>query len=213
MIKKTREELDIQLERITNRLLKNLPSEADQELTQAVGVDPTLNYLSELSGDFIFHTELTEREYFTLAVLSWYLPEELGYLLNQSLFERWDAQKFMVEKELLLRSKTMMLSYLQIQDQFNDSDFFGNYFNDKKLQRVIKLIKLGKKDNRPVVKKVFRRGYSDHGSRRPDHQPEVRFPDFEKLITPNEYEALRISRLIERNKLHTRLLMNLRESS
>lgn len=215
MISKTRPEIDYSVRRVLTRFLRKIQSlGVDQELTRAIVDTPTLN-LRNLQGEVHFSKALKEKDYLVLAILSWYLPEEIGYLLNQSLFDKWKAQNYSAEKEILLSSKDLALSYLQIQDKFNDNDFFGNYLSVKNLERIFRQLRLPKKESRPVKKPVFRRGYNDKGSRRPDHEPEPKFPKekLAKLLTYREDRNRRMLFLIQKLRIRQQVLLNLRESS
>jgi hypothetical protein len=103
-----------------------------------------------------------------LAVLSWYMSEEIKTLLQLELRSVWPAE-FREVGEVLLTSKEFMLAWLIIQDQWNEYDFFGNVL-DKRLSRIWTLVDFRRKSRTPVRKYTgWCRGYQESTRR-------VKFP-------------------------------------
>lgn len=110
-------------------------------------------------------------ELIQLAILCWYLPEEIRFLLLldlQQVEKRLQFEDQIVLKQLLT-SKERMLLYLAETTRWHSRDFFGNILN-KKCQVLSNLkvqprVWMRKRAHRPQRK----RGYSDKGSRALDH--------------------------------------------
>jgi hypothetical protein len=95
-----------------------------------------------------------------LAVMSWYMSEEIRTLLQLELRSVWPADYYEVG-EVLLTSKEYMLAWLIIQDQWNEFDFFGNVL-DKRLSRIWNLVTFFRKPRTPVKKYTgWCRGYQE----------------------------------------------------
>lgn len=97
-----------------------------------------------------------------LSIIHWYFPEEARFLVRLWLEENW-CEEFIAERAVLLSSKENALGYLLIQDEWSDSDFWGNIASKKK--RLIpwfnsNLVTFEKKVKK-VKRKVRRRGYRD----------------------------------------------------
>jgi hypothetical protein len=95
-----------------------------------------------------------------LAVMSWYMSEEIKVLLQLELRSVWPAESWEVG-EVLLTSKEFMLAWLIIQDRWNEHDFFGNVL-DKRLGRIWNLVTFHRKPRTPVKKYTgWCRGYQE----------------------------------------------------
>lgn len=78
-----------------------------------------------------FHLKVTKlNQKIGLAIMSWYMNDEIRILFQMFLKENWGAES-KVLGEILLNSKDFCLSWLIIQDKWNESDFFGNVLNRK----------------------------------------------------------------------------------
>lgn len=85
-----------------------------------------------------------------LAILSWYFPEEIRFLVQFSLRETWDSESLEL-KEILLSSKDFAITWLICESGWTESDFFGNIV-DKKLSHLWSLTSFYKKSRRKVKK-------------------------------------------------------------
>jgi hypothetical protein len=112
---------------------------------------------------------LTRVDAIRLAVLSWYLPLEIGCLLKVDLLLGKNSFDLETEGllEFLCESKVIMLKYLQETDLWHTRDFFGNLFAEKEILALVHSLKV----LQPTVKKPKRalrkRGYDDHGALKP----------------------------------------------
>lgn len=126
-----------------------------------VTVDFTQFQISQLKLD----------ELIALSVISWYTPEEIGYLLRLWLMENWGSNYKEVE-DIVLTSKRLALGYLLVQNRFSNNDFFGNI-----LRSLAKKINsnyfdfLHLKQGKVEKYTGYCRGYGESGTWSP-HQPE-----------------------------------------
>lgn len=99
-----------------------------------------------------------------LAILSWYFPEEIRFIVQLSLRETWGAESREV-KEILLSSKDFALTWLICESKWTESDFFGNVL-DKRLSKLWKLSNF-KRLSRKRVKKYtgWCRGHQESNHR------------------------------------------------
>jgi hypothetical protein len=74
-----------------------------------------------------------------------------------------------VELSILLESKELCEKYLYLSEQFTSSELFGNILGND-LEDLKKILRIFRKAKPRPRRKVRRRGYRDHGSKRPDHQ-------------------------------------------
>lgn len=130
-------------------------------LRRAVVDSPTL--LSEdFQVKFLFKKLINLRG---LAIISYYLPENLGWKIREYLEERARKLNFKdkLKLELLLTSKNNTLLYLYETQEFSSHEIFGNLLG-RGLQSLntMKILK-----RKHIVKKPQRRrGYNDKGSLR-----------------------------------------------
>jgi len=137
-------------------------SETTESLRQLVLDSPT--QLSKVTMDFDltkFDLKFSkEREFQTLAIMSWYLPEEIRILLQLTLSETWRDQSDGV-KETLLTSKDYALTWLMRLSPWNESDFFGNILN-RHFSRIFNLTEFRRNSKRKVQRySGYCRGYQD----------------------------------------------------
>lgn len=109
------------------------------------------------------------KDKYVLALLSWYLPEEIGILIRLSLEENWGVESAEVGT-IVLNSKEFALAWFIIQDRFNENDFFGNYLTEERVAHISKILAF-KRESRRRVKRYtgYCRGYrqSNHRGQRP----------------------------------------------
>lgn len=104
-----------------------------------------------------------------LGIVSWYLPEEDGFLLRLELEEKIGNNLDLDWIRFVLNSKAEMLIFLQETSLWHTRDFFGNIITDNNLTRLAKLVKPKFKTKKPPRRLVRRRGYKDKGSLREIH--------------------------------------------
>lgn len=142
-----------------------------------------------------------------LCIFQWYFPEILHWRILMDLKEKKFAflnEKQRIEIQLLLESKETMLTYLYETKRYSSHEIFGNILrNDsRELFQILNL----KSRSRKVRKTQRRRGYQDHGSRKP---AEKWSESYDRTFTErmNEIEARRY----HLNKLTNRLIKILRK--
>jgi hypothetical protein len=120
-----------------------------------------------------------------LALVHWYLPDEIKCLTHLWLQENIVSDKT-VESEFLLDSKDLALGWLLCQDEMSDNDFWGNivdggrFFSDTLINQIWFQIS----EFRRPIKGDRIRGYRDKGSLRPKHRSLIVFSD--KLLTEED---------------------------
>lgn len=174
------EQLNIQLTRICRHSLQNLV------LTEAVFVNPNLEYEIILGP---LPRKLGELK--ALAFISYFVNDEaVGFYLREEIREK-RLRHFSLEDqlslEILLEGRNVAINYFHLNEEISSRTFFGNF-----VPLGIKLFNLLKFTRRKLgkpVKSVYRRGYKDHGSRR----PEVKWlPSFDFSWTEAQNERERI---------------------
>jgi hypothetical protein len=116
-------------------------------------------------GDTTFRIKnLKSKELFDLALISWYLPEEIAILLRLDLEQRVskleDEDFHKIPLMIVLSSKAETLLFLQETSLWSTQEFFGNYLLSGSL-RKLRPLRLSPR----VVKPQRKRGYHDQGSR------------------------------------------------
>ena len=105
------------------------------------------------------------RDLESLAVLSWYIPEDFGVLLRLDLESKsYSSRKEKIQMNLLLTSKETMLTWLR--QSRTDRSFFGN--DVPRIKKLAQNLQFLTKFPRKPKKRIRRRGYRDHGSCRPE---------------------------------------------
>jgi hypothetical protein len=141
---------------------------------------------------FFFLKNLTLKDQIRLAIISWYIPEEIGFILRQDLEEikRYLSCEDEQVISLLLDSKPQMELFLLETRLWHERDFFGNIIPIELsfLNRFFRI----RKENKKVKKVQRKRGYHDHGSRVDDHKW-LPSSDFSFTEKQNEIEAKRES--------------------
>lgn len=165
MLTDTVPQLDAEIYRFYNKHLR----EKCESLRTSVAVRSAINSLEmSFENDFIFKTNRLN-EKILLAILSWYMPDEIKYLINLKLREIWgkDLQEV---REVLLTSKELALGWLLVQNRWGNKDFFGNILKLYQIASFVRTVKLKDKNKSKVKYKQFKRGYDDKGSLRPPHK-------------------------------------------
>lgn len=70
-----------------------------------------------------------------LALLSWYVPMNVRFLLVLWLEENWGPD-FREVREIILNNKEWALGWLQVQERWNAGDFFGNVLTKNFVKRA-----------------------------------------------------------------------------
>lgn len=103
-----------------------------------------------------------------LALLSWWMPAEVRYLVQLGLEERIKklSPDDQVITKILLSTKGEALLWLSETSVFHSRDFFGNFLRKGVL--ALQSLKFVQRKTK-IVKPQRKRGYHDHGSLRPSH--------------------------------------------
>jgi hypothetical protein len=104
-----------------------------------------------------------------LSILRWYLPEEIGVLLQLQLEEKFKHSDYSLMR-ILLTSKFRMLNYLILTDEWTKASFFGKILSQKNFDNTMKNVRKLYRNRRPVKKPVRHRGYRDKGSLKLPHE-------------------------------------------
>lgn len=143
----------------------------------------------------------------SLAIIQWYLPDDLHWLVLVDLKEltfSWLNDKQKLEIAILLSSKSNMLVYLYETQRYSGSEIFGNILGND-LHDLFRHMKVRELTPRRPKRTVRRRGYRDHGSRKPDHKW---LPDSDFTFTAEQNKRERHLELLQRTE--TKLLSKLR---
>jgi hypothetical protein len=136
----------------------------------------------------------------SLLVLSWYLPRELGFLLREEIFVKKQFNKYdSILKSIFESSFEETLSFLILTQRWHSRDFFGNFL--KKGLRELENIKFQRRNTKKIFKGDRKRGYQDHGSRRPETKW-LPYSDwsFTEMQNLKEKKELRLHKLKDRIK-------------
>lgn len=150
-----------------------------------------------------------KRELIKLAVIHWYFPADVRFLVRLWLEEHLFAE-YQVELEILLSSKEEALGFLLTSEEWNDSDFWGNVFpvNQPLLPWFATKYVDFQRIPTSKVHKLNTCEYRDKGSKRPSHDV-VKY-DFRKLRTEEEIELEAMLLTIRSMELHQRINERLR---
>lgn len=125
----------------------------------------------------------------TLSIIQWYLPEDLHWRILLDLQEETFSQfnfKQKVELNILLSSKKNCEYFLYETRRYSSSEIFGNILGND-LRELNKTLKITRKKKRKPLKTIRRRGYKDHGTRRPSDRW-LPTDDFSLTIEQNSLE-------------------------
>lgn len=105
-----------------------------------------------------------------LALMSWYMTDEVRFLLQLQLLETRLSVPYGL-MEILLNSKEYALSWLILQEKWNERDFFGNVL-DRKLARIWEGTHWFRFSDRKVKRYTgYCRGYQESNRRAPSSLP------------------------------------------
>lgn len=144
-----------------------------------------------------------------LAILSWYFPEEIRFLVQLQLDQSWGANLQEV-KEILLTSKDLALAWLIRCSDWTESEFFGNII-DKGLSRMWSLTEFARVSRSKVERySGYCRGYQESNR----GVPSPLSVELRQKLTVDEDIELKLVRetelftLIQRVKLELYFLTN-----
>jgi hypothetical protein len=145
-------------------------------------------------------------ELLAITFLSWYLPETIGFLLR---FELENYMKLFNDKDKLLfrifsSSREESLIFLFHTKRWHSRDFYGNFL--RKGLEGLEAIRPRLRTKRTIKKANRKRGYNDHGSRRPDTKW---LPSYDWSFTEAQNEKER--KETYQDKVYHRILRILRE--
>lgn len=167
MLKLTIEELDLRLSRIYSHSFEKRTESLRRKLSDS----PTQE--SDWTYDFtrLVIKERRSTSLIGLALLSWYMTDEMRALLQLEL-ESKRVEGYSYElMEILLNSKEFALSWLILQEKWNEFDLFGNVL-DRRLARAWSQVDFAKKSTRKVRRYTgYCRGYRESSRRAPSPLP------------------------------------------
>jgi len=163
------------------------------------------NFLEVFENGFRFKSRKSE-ELLALTFLSWYLPETIGILLR---FDLENYRKLFNDKDLILfrifsYSLEVSLVFLFNSKRWHSRDFYGNFL--VKGLEALEFLKPRFKKRTSIKKALRKRGYNDHGSRRPDSRW---LPSYDWSFTNAQNEKER--KETYQDKVYHRVLRILRE--
>lgn len=162
-------------------------------LTEAVFINPTL-----LTEDLLLRFPSRKlQDYQSLALISYYVPEFLGWKIRLNLMEK--MKYFSTNDQLrinpMLINRGICILFLFETEEFSSHEIFGTLI-EKGIQNLRK-IEIFEKKNPKVVPLIRRRGYKDKGSRR---RKEQWLPSFDESLTSLQNE------LEERKQICSKIL-------
>jgi hypothetical protein len=110
----------------------------------------------------------SEENLVRIALLSWYVPEEIGVCLRMSLEENIGPEVDWIR--LLLFSKAESILFLQETRKWHTRDFFGNILNTEKMIQCLFTIRPIYSPTHAVKRPQRHRGYRDKGTLRLQHE-------------------------------------------
>lgn len=148
------------------RNLTRFATEGDSLLRKQVVMDPNFQ---TLDVDRIYYPSRKLDDLLSLSLASWFLPEEFRFYVQLDLqrIAKFFSLEDQVLFELLLASKPEAMLFILETNLWHSRDFFGNFL--PKAEKMINGIKFFRRKTRKPTKPKRKRGYDDHGSRRPDH--------------------------------------------
>lgn len=199
--------IDLQIQRFYSKYL----FQRTEDLRQLVLESPTQELvlqsydLTRLSMKF-----KKEKELQTLAIVSWYLPEEIRFLVQLELSETWKASQKDV-KEILLNSKDYALTWLMRISNWTESDFFGNHLN-KSFVRVFQLIDFQRKSRKKVTRYTgYCRGFQDTNrgvpsSLKKEHWAKLSINEENQRVLKQEQRLLLLTQKVQEELLYLVLM-------
>lgn len=154
-----------------------------QEQSQLFRSNVVDNSIAGTNSTIFRLQNLTLKDHMMLGIISWYIPENHGFILREDLRE---TTKYLndIDRELvnlLLESKAQTLVWLIETSLWHERDFFGNILKFNRAQHFLRV----RRESKKLRKLVRKRGYHDHGSRVADHKWKPRHDYF---LTKKHYE-------------------------
>lgn len=186
-----------------NELDSKIQSFADISLGEKVTflrshilMDPTLQ-LEKFDTEFTNPSNFKLKEKIMLALVHWYFPDEIKFLINLWLEKHWGTERKEV-KVILLTSKRSALGWLFIQEDFNNFDFFGNYLK-KETFRAFSKIKFRRIYKPKGVKRYsgWCRGPKDQGSMNDNINSRTKIRDGHEFVAQVLLEEVELNNQIE----------------
>lgn len=129
----------------------------------------------------------------SLCIIHWSIPNEfLKWRIHMDLEQMsfsWLNENQKIVLHVLLESYKTCLGYLFLTKEVSRRELFGNILGND-IKELSRRLVLKRKLNRPPIKRVWRRGYRDKGSRVPDHQKKPKY-DFSFISEQNLIENRR----------------------
>lgn len=128
----------------------------------------------------------------TLCILLWYFPESSFWYILVDLKEKSFPhfnRKQRLELSILLSSKENMEKFLFETQRYTSNEIFGNFLGND-AQDLFLVLKVGIRKFNPR-RTIRRRGYQDHGSRKPDEkwlpQSDFSFTEYQNEKEKKQY--------------------------
>lgn len=137
-------------------------------LTEAVFVNPNLEY--EIGVAPLPRRLADVRD---LLIVSYYSPDEAFGIFVRAEVEWKILRNFSTEDKLQLEillsgERKVVENYLLLNEEISERTFFGNMLPNG--IRIFNSLSVRRRKLRKPTKSVYRRGYKDHGSRRPNEK-------------------------------------------
>lgn len=107
----------------------------------------------------------------SLISVHWYFPQFLFWRVHLDLLEmnfHWLNRKQRILLKILLDSEIVCVNYFFRTETLTGSEIFGNLLGND-LRDCLKHLKIYRVKLKPIIPRVYRRGYRDKGARRPDY--------------------------------------------
>jgi hypothetical protein len=153
--------LDLQIQNLYSSLFSEKPESLRQFLLDSPKQE--LSFFERFDVTKFVIKDKSKRQLVRLAILSWYFPEEIRVLFQMNLKEIWTKQdRFCVEKEILLSSKTLCLAWILHESGWKERDFFGNILNVRECTMLLQSLSFWRLSQRKVKKYTgYCRGYQE----------------------------------------------------
>jgi hypothetical protein len=187
-MKITLQELDLQVSQLYQKFWSGKP----ESLRQSLSDSPTQYSKEYLLDNFdMTHIVIRSRrrqDLQRLALLSWYMPEEVRILVQLDLREIWRESELNIEKEILLSSKELCLAWIISESGWTESTFFGNVLNKVQVGSLVRSLDFWRRTRRKVRRYTgYCRGYRESNRGAPRSFP----PELEVWVIDQEELSLK----------------------
>lgn len=196
----TQPQFDIQLENLVTRIT------SEWFLTRAVLDIPNFQNPDEVA--ILYPRDFVGLR--SLSIACWYLPDKLKWRIFLDLREMsfsWLNWKQRIEILLNLERASVMRQYLYWTDRYTSRELFGNILGQQ-LKETLSRLRIKVRKLPKPRKRQRKRGYQDHGSRRPPHKW---LPKFDSELTEIHLEQDR--KLALQSKVIQTIVTSLEELS